>query len=111
VAEDEFFRQLGFSYYTRDAATSYPRVRVEAEYTAALLYEDEVDIAVTVDRVGRSSYTLAFSVEKAGVPAARARITVVSMDVASQRSCPLPPRLAAALALQQQPAKPPQANC
>jgi len=110
IAEDEFFRHLGFPYNTRDSALSYPRVRVEAEYLQALLYEDVVDVAVTLDRIGRSSYTLAFQMEKAGCTAARGKITVVCMELATQRSRPLPEDLVQAMALYQQPPEPSQAG-
>lgn len=99
VAEEEFPRSLGFAYsgMQESGVVSYPRVKVEAEYLAALVYDDPVAIEVRVERVGRSSYTLAFSVKKDGSEAARGRITVVCMDVESGRARELPGVFAGAL--------------
>lgn len=81
---------------------------MEAEYLQALVYEDVVDVVVTLDRIGRSSYTLDFQMLKAGSTAARGKITVVCMDLATQRSRPLPEDLVQAMALYQQPPEPSQ---
>ena len=63
AAEAEFLRSLGVGYREiQDRKTGFPRVRVECDYTGALVYDDLMDIAVTVDRVGRASFTLAFDV-------------------------------------------------
>lgn len=97
IAEDEFFRSIGYPYTSRSGDVSYPRVHVEADYKGALLYDDEVDVAVSVDAVGHSSYTLAFLVTKAGAPAARGKITAVCIDVATARAQALPPQFAADL--------------
>ena len=58
-----------------------------------------MDIAVTVDRVGRASFTLAFDVTVEGRKAARGKVTIVCIDRQTQRAIPLPERLRAALVL------------
>ena len=64
-AEIEFLRSFGFSY--RDAPDiGFPRVRVECEYRSAVGFDDELEIAVSVKRVGTSSYTLEFAALKDG---------------------------------------------
>jgi len=76
AAEIEFLRSLGFWY--RDAPdVGFPRVRVECEYRSAVGFDDELDIAVSVKRVGTSSYTLEFAALKDGVVAANGSIVVV----------------------------------
>jgi len=76
AAEIEFLRALGFSY--RDAPDiGFPRVRVECEYRSAVGFDDELDIAVSVKRVGTSSYTLEFAGLKGPVVAANGSIVVV----------------------------------
>lgn len=97
IAEDEFFRHIGYPYSSREAGVSYPRVHVEADYLRALRYDDEVEVAVAVDRAGRTSYTLAFSVRKDGAEAARGKITAVCMNLETQRAREMPEDLAAAL--------------
>ncbi|HXM46063.1 MAG TPA: thioesterase family protein [Bryobacteraceae bacterium] len=75
-AEIEFLRSLGFSY--RDAPDiGFPRVRVECEYRSAVSFDDELDIAVSVKRVGTSSYTLGFAAWKDGAMTANGSIVVV----------------------------------
>jgi YbgC/YbaW family acyl-CoA thioester hydrolase len=78
AAEIEFRRSLGYCY--RDAPdVGFPRVRVECEYRSAVGFDDELDIAVSVKRVGTSSYTLEFAALKDGVTAANGSIVVVSV--------------------------------
>jgi acyl-CoA thioesterase FadM len=78
AAEIEFLRSLGYCY--RDAPdVGFPRVRVECEYRSAVGFDDELDIAVSVKRVGTSSYTLEFAALKDGVTAANGSIVVVSV--------------------------------
>jgi YbgC/YbaW family acyl-CoA thioester hydrolase len=75
-AEIEFLRALGFIY--RDAPDiGFPRVRVECEYRSAVGFDDELDIAVAVKRVGTSSYTLEFTALKEETIAANGSIVVV----------------------------------
>lgn len=95
AAEIEFMRSLGYSY--RDALdVVYPRVRVECEYRLAVCFDDELDIAVSVKRVGTSSYTLEFAAMKDGVKAANGSIVVVCMG-RSGRAQALPEVLREAL--------------
>jgi len=98
AAEAEFLRFLGVGYREiQDRQVGFPRVRVECDYTGALVYDDLMQIAVTVDRVGRSSFTLAFDVSVEGRNAARGKVTIVCIDRATQRSMELPEKLRAAL--------------
>jgi YbgC/YbaW family acyl-CoA thioester hydrolase len=79
-AEIEFLRALGFSY--RDAPhIGFPRVRVECEYRSAVGFDDQLDIAVSVKRVGTSSYTLEFAALKDGTVAANGSIVVVCVGL------------------------------
>lgn len=97
-AEAEFLRSRGVGYTViQDVAVGFPRVHVECDYTGALVYDDLMQIAVTVDRVGRSSFTLAFDATVDGRHAARGKVTVVSIDRATQKSTELPEKLRAAL--------------
>ena len=95
AAEFEFLRSLGCSYVTLEEG--YPRVHVECDYLAALRCDDTISTAVTVDRVGGTSFTLAFSVSLEGRQAAKGKITVVCIDRATQRPRPLPERLSESL--------------
>lgn len=98
AAETEFLRSRGVVYSGIGRGTmAFPRVHIECDYTAALVFDDLMDIAVTVDRVGTTSFTLAFDVSVGGRAAARGKIVVVCIDGSSQRAIPLPENLRAAL--------------
>ena len=94
AAEMEFFRSLGrpFGGMAKDEL-KFPRVRVEADYKAPLVCDDILDIHVWVARIGRSSYTMAYSIRKGDVEAASARLVFACMSLKSQASHPLPPEL------------------
>ncbi|WP_321477210.1 thioesterase family protein [uncultured Paludibaculum sp.] len=100
AAEDEFMRSLEFPYSEREPATlSYPRVHVEANYLAALTYDDPIYITVAVSKLGASSYTLEFNVylEETSEVAASGIVTVVCMSTRTQKAHPLPDDLRDAL--------------
>ncbi len=97
-AEAEFMRSRGVGYRViQDDSMGFPRVHVECDYTSILVYDDPLEIAVNVDRVGGSSFTLAFDASVEGRHAARGKVTIVSVDKKTQKSCPLPEKLRAAL--------------
>src|SRR5260370_34749528 len=95
AAEFEFMRSLGDPYGSLEG--SYPRVHVECDYLSALVCDDLISTAVTVDRVGSTSYTLAFAVSVEGRAAAKRKITVVCIDRKAQRPQPIPEPLAESL--------------
>lgn len=98
AAEAEFLRHLGVAYREiQDRKVGFPRVRVECDYTGALVYDDLMAIAVTVDRIGGASFTLAFDVTVEGRNAARGKVTIVAIDRQTHRPIPLPGNLRAAL--------------
>src|SRR5262249_51381627 len=98
AAEFEFMRSIGHPYITVEQRDeSYPRVHVECDYLAALECDDVIETAVTVDRVGQTSYTLAFVATKSGHVAGRGKIAIVCIDRATKRPKPLPPSLNKAL--------------
>jgi acyl-CoA thioester hydrolase len=98
AAEAEFMRSRGIGYRAiQNGEVGYPRVRVECDYTGPLVYDDLMDIAVTVDRVGGASFTLAFDVSVEGRPAARAKVTIAALDRQKQRATSIPERVRAAL--------------
>ncbi len=98
-AEDEFLRSLGKEYSSVDPALriSFPRVHVEAQFMAALHYDDPVDLEVSVERVGETAFTLYFDASLDGKPVACGRITAVCVSTATERSVALPTALAEAL--------------
>jgi YbgC/YbaW family acyl-CoA thioester hydrolase len=94
MAEDEFLRHIGCSYRSIEGRRiAYPRVHVEADYQAALRYDDVIDIDVGVERIGHCSFTLDFRALLDGRPAAKGKIVIAAMDHDTQRACPLPAQL------------------
>src|ERR1051326_3302382 len=64
-AEQEFFRSLGFTYTNPHAlGYGFPRVHVECDFAAIVSYDDLLAIEVIVERIGSTSFTLAFDVDR-----------------------------------------------
>jgi acyl-CoA thioesterase FadM len=53
---------------------------VEAEYLKVLGFDDEVEVRLRVDNVGRTSVTYAWTIAKGGEPHIKGRHTVVHVD-------------------------------
>jgi YbgC/YbaW family acyl-CoA thioester hydrolase len=97
AAEFEFLRSIGCAYTSfLNKGVGFPRVHVECDYLAALRCDDLISTAVSVERVGATSFTLGFAVTVEGRAAAKGKITVVCTDQATQRPRPVPERMAEA---------------
>jgi len=61
-AEHEFLRHLGLTVFMKgeEGTFSWPRVAVRCDYTGAVRFEDELDIDVTLSRLGSKSITYRF---------------------------------------------------
>jgi acyl-CoA thioester hydrolase len=77
AAETALMRRLGF---LNEAWGDYPRRKVEAEYLQVLRFEDEIEVRLRVDKVGRTSITYAWTIAKDGEPYIKGRHTVVHVD-------------------------------
>ena len=105
AAEFEFLRAIGCPYTSFvNEGVGFPRVHVECDYLSALRCDDLISTAVTVERVGGTSFTLAFAVSAEGRAAAKGKITIVCIDPATQRPRPVPDRMAKALTSRSSPA-------
>lgn len=92
ATEAALFRRLGLlADYGR-----YPRRNVEAEFTRMLAFDDDVEVRLRVDRVGRTSVTFAWTVLHTGEPAVAGRHTVVFVGP-DGRSAPLGDHVRSAL--------------
>jgi YbgC/YbaW family acyl-CoA thioester hydrolase len=77
AAETALMRRLGLL----DAGWGdYPRRRAEADYLRVLRFEDEIEIRLRVENVGRTSVTYAWTITKDGEPHIKGRHTVVHVD-------------------------------
>lgn len=81
--EHAFFRSLGLSVITRSGNEylSFPRVRAECEYLAPARFEDQLDLALRVARLGSTSVTFRVEFRRDGATLARGRIVAVCCRV------------------------------
>jgi YbgC/YbaW family acyl-CoA thioester hydrolase len=61
VTETSLYRRLGL---LRGELADFPRRHVEADYHQVLVFEDEVEVRLWVDRVGTTSITYRWEVAK-----------------------------------------------
>ncbi|MCE9629205.1 MAG: acyl-CoA thioesterase [Planctomycetia bacterium] len=79
-AEHELLRAVGIPVVEPcpdGVDASWPRVSVSCDYVSAVRFGDEIDIAVAVAAVGRSSVTYSFAFSVAGREVARGRVVAV----------------------------------
>ena len=79
AAEHAFLRSLGFSVVMEweGVRIGAPRVAASCDYLRPVRFEDVIDIAVSVKKLGRSSVTYRFEFFKDTVEIARGEITAV----------------------------------
>ncbi len=87
AAEHDLLRSLGHPVHG-----GFPRVDVQATYTAALRFDDEFEVALEVTRVGRTSIGYGWQVRTGGAVAIEGRHLAVYVGD-GERPVPLPPRL------------------
>ena len=92
LAETGLMRRLGLL----DEWGSYPRRHVEADYLKVLVFEDEVEVRLRVERVGSTSITYAWTIAKNGEVYVEGRHTVVHVEEHG-RPAELPQSVRAAL--------------
>jgi acyl-CoA thioester hydrolase len=93
-AETELHEQLGIADRTFGRE---PRAHVTVDFTARLFFRDEVEIAIVVEAVGRTSVRYGFTVTRADEPAAHGTLVTVYVDPATGRPAAWPDDLRAAL--------------
>jgi len=105
VAMAEYFRRRGWDYRALIAAGCDPSlVRVELEFKRAAVFDDELDVFIRTEAVGRSSFTLSYDIRRTvdGAEIAAAEVVYVNVDVETKRSRPLPKDVRAKLQAHQQ---------
>lgn len=68
----------------------FPTVRVEMEFVSPVRYGDHVQVALAVERIGRSSVQIRYEGSVEGRPVFRARNVAVVVDMKTFRPTPLP---------------------
>ncbi len=102
VAEHALMRSLGLPYATTLSEVAFPRVHVSADFKGGIRFDDELEVEARVDRVGTTSWTVAFTARHADAGAdapvlAEGRMTIVAMDPVTERPTPVPAELRRAL--------------
>jgi acyl-CoA thioester hydrolase len=98
AAEQDFLRGIRQQYSGDPSAeTGWPRVHAECDISGPLAFDDEVSIALSVGRVGNSSFELSYTASTHGIQRATGRIVIVCIDRRTQRSRTLPAEFAEAL--------------
>jgi acyl-CoA thioester hydrolase len=98
VAMAEFFRALGWTYDLLVADGTDPSVvSVAMTCLRPARHDDVLDVDVTCERVGTSSFTLKFDVRRSDQQIATIKIVYVNVDAAAETSHPLPSAVASAL--------------
>jgi len=89
AAEHAFFRSLGLTVAPpkTPASVGWPRVHTEADFSAPLRFEDEVEIQLLVAEKKSKALTYAFRLRKLNTPkpheVARGKITVVCIKMSN----------------------------
>jgi YbgC/YbaW family acyl-CoA thioester hydrolase len=92
--EDFFAGHVGRPYpEVFKEGLGFPTVKVEMEYFAPIRYGNRVDVAVTVEEVGRASVRFRYDASVEGTRVFQARNTAVVVDMRTFRPTPVPPWL------------------
>ncbi|MEI8293430.1 MAG: acyl-CoA thioesterase [bacterium] len=95
-AVHDFFQRQKIPVF--DAATAWPIVSLQTDFKAACRFEDKLDVALSVDRVGTSSLTMVFAVQKSdGTPCFDGRVTLCHIDPSQSAASPIPEKTRNAL--------------
>jgi YbgC/YbaW family acyl-CoA thioester hydrolase len=92
AAETALMRRLGLM----EGWANFPRRHVEADYLKVLVFEDEVEVRLRVERVGSTSITYGWDLVKDSEPYVSGSHTVVHVDDEG-RASELPEALRAVL--------------
>ena len=92
VGVTEYYRALGYPYpdgLAQHGTDLYVR-KAELEYHGSAAYDDELDICVRVDRLGRSSFDFRIEIRRLDELLVSGRLVYVSADPVARKSSPLP---------------------
>jgi YbgC/YbaW family acyl-CoA thioester hydrolase len=99
VGVTEYYRALGYPYpdgLAQLGGDLYVK-KAEVEYHASAEYDDEIEVAVRVARLGRSSFDFALEIHRGDALLVSGRLVYVNADPASRKAAPLPEFLRAAI--------------
>jgi YbgC/YbaW family acyl-CoA thioester hydrolase len=97
AAEIELLRAVGGKEAHDEVA--FPRVHVECDYRAAIYFDDEIIIELSIGKMGRSSIELLYRAMKKGTVAASGKVVIAAMNPKTDQSTEIPPHLREKLGL------------
>jgi acyl-CoA thioester hydrolase len=92
VGITEYYRALGYPYpdgLVQHGTDLYVR-KAEIEYRASAHYDDEIDVCVCVERLGRSSFDFRVEIFRADLLLVSGKVVYVNADPVARKSAPLP---------------------
>ena len=99
VGITEYYRALGYPSpegLAKHGTDLYVR-KAEIEYLASAQYDDEIEICVRVERLGRSSFDFRLEIYRADALLVSGKVVYVNADPATRKSAPLPDFLRGAI--------------
>jgi acyl-CoA thioester hydrolase len=99
-AEHALWRSVGLRIASPDTGLGFPRVAASCEFKASLRFEEEFDVHVRVEAVGRRSIRYGFTLRRGEDILATGSMTSVSVETVpggTARSIELPPEVIARL--------------
>lgn len=94
-AEAAFFRQLGWPLLEQrqNSAFGFPRIKAQAKFIRPLMFEDEVDIHLSISSLESSRIHYSFRFEKQNNCVARGEMSVVYVEKKTQDAALSPTHL------------------
>lgn len=98
VAFTEFLRQIGLEFIPANASSFDPSVvSAELSFRSPARFDDVLDIDASVTHVGRSSFSLTYTITTAERHLSTMKLTYVNVDAPQARSGPLPSTVSSVL--------------
>jgi len=97
---ETFFHQLGwgFAKIFREGKDGFPLIHAEANYMAPARLGDTLDVALSISRISKSSFTVSYDVRSTdGKPVAKLSTNHVWVELKTFSKAPIPSELRTAL--------------
>jgi len=91
IAFEDFFESEGVPYRVcLDEGVGWPAVHAEADFESPVRFGDELELAVDVARLGRTSATFVYTGHVGGRRAVQGKVVVACIDMGSMRAQEIP---------------------
>ncbi|NMO04814.1 acyl-CoA thioesterase [Gordonia sp. TBRC 11910] len=98
IALTEYYRMIGCPYPdVVDRGFDPSVVKAEISFQRPTYFDDILDVDVTCTRVGTSSFDFRFTMTRGDATVAVIEMVYVNVDIAAEKSTPIPADVAAAL--------------